>query len=191
MIYLLCREFFVQASTVKNHTNATNLSKHLSMISNNLLVFMKHVLAIGRGLFFRLYNSNCIGRFASLLRTPGEIMYTCMSGWQKLRGSTGGTRQAWTYVNFCRELRFVAIYALFFWDLWAKKVPFWVKTVLLGQEVHCYMVYIAYFTELILQIWDYTQKRRIWRENCKYPLDENFHCHFCSRRKAAKLCQPG
>ena len=48
------------------------------MISNNLLVFMKHVLAIGRGLFFRLYNSNCIGRFASLLRTPGEIMYTCM-----------------------------------------------------------------------------------------------------------------
>ena len=62
---------------MKNHTNATNLSKHLSMISNNLLVFMKHVLAIGRGLFFRLYNSNCIGRFASLLRTPGEIMYTC------------------------------------------------------------------------------------------------------------------
>ena len=27
---------------------------------------------------------------------------------------------------FCRELRFVAIYALF-GDLWAKKVPFWVK----------------------------------------------------------------
>ena len=49
---------------------------------------------------------------------------------------------------FCRKLRFVAIYALFFGDLWAKKVPFWVKTVLLGQEVHYYMVYIAYFTEL-------------------------------------------
>ena len=49
---------------------------------------------------------------------------------------------------FCRELRFVAIYALFFGDLWAKKVPFWVKTVLLGQEVHYNMVYIAYFTEL-------------------------------------------
>ena len=27
---------------------------------------------------------------------------------------------------FCRKLRFVAIYALF-GDLWAKKVPFWVK----------------------------------------------------------------
>ena len=49
---------------------------------------------------------------------------------------------------FCRELRFVAICALFFGDLWAKKVPFGVKTVLLGQEVHYYMVYIAYFTEL-------------------------------------------
>ena len=49
---------------------------------------------------------------------------------------------------FCCELRFVAIYALFFGDLWAKKVPFWVKTVPLGQEVHYYMVYIAYFTEL-------------------------------------------
>ena len=52
------------------------------------------------------------------------------------------------YTLFCRELRFVAIYALLFGDLWANKVPFWVKTVLLGQEVHYYMVYIAYFTEL-------------------------------------------
>ena len=30
------------------------------------------------------------------------------------------------YALFCRELRFVAIYTLF-GDLWAKKVPFWVK----------------------------------------------------------------
>ena len=36
---------------------------------------------------------------------------------------------------FCRESRFVAIYALF-GDLWA-------KTVFFGQEVHDYMVYIA------------------------------------------------
>ena len=48
---------------------------------------------------------------------------------------------------FCRKLRLVGIYALF-GDLWAKKVPFWVKTVFLGQEVHYYMEYIAYFTEL-------------------------------------------
>ena len=30
------------------------------------------------------------------------------------------------HMLFCRELRFVAIYALIR-DLWAKKVPFWVK----------------------------------------------------------------
>ena len=61
---------------------------------------------------------------------------------------------------FCRELRFFAIYALF-GDLWAKKCLLGSKTVFLGQEVHYYMVYIAYFTELILQICDYAQKRRI------------------------------
>ena len=52
---------------------------------------------------------------------------------------------------FCRELRFVAIYALF-GDLWAKKCLFGSKTVFPGQEVHYYMVFIAYFTELNLQI---------------------------------------
>ena len=61
---------------------------------------------------------------------------------------------------FCRELRFVAIYALF-GDLWAKKCLFGSKTVFLGQEVHYYIVYIAYFTELILQICDYAQKQCI------------------------------
>ena len=49
---------------------------------------------------------------------------------------------------------------------------------------------VAYFTELILQICDYAQKRRIWRENCKYALDEDFHFRFCSRWKAAKFCHP-
>ena len=58
---------------------------------------------------------------------------------------------------FCRELRFFAIYALF-GDLWAKKVPFGSKTVIFRQEVHYYILYIAYFTELNLQICDYAQK---------------------------------
>ena len=40
----------------------------------------------------------------------------------------------------------------------------------LGQEVHYYMVNIAYFIELILQFCDYAQKRRICRENCKKRL---------------------
>ena len=90
---------------------------------------------------------------------------------------------------FCRELRFVAIYALF-GNLWAKKCLFRSKIVFLGQEVHYYMIYIALFTELILHICDYAQKRRICRENCKYALDENVHDHFCPRRKAAKFCHP-
>ena len=49
---------------------------------------------------------------------------------------------------FCRELRFVAIYALFLEIFGQKKCLFGSKTVFLGQEVHYYMVYIAYFTEL-------------------------------------------
>ena len=52
------------------------------------------------------------------------------------------------------------------------------------------MVYIAYVTELNLQICHYMQKQRICRENCKYALNENLHGHFCPRRKAAKFCHP-
>ena len=40
------------------------------------------------------------------------------------------------------------------------------------------MVYIAYFTELKLQICNFAQKLRIV-EDCKYALDKNFHGHFC------------
>ena len=72
-----------------------------------------------------------------------------------------------------------------------KRCLFGSKRVFLWQEVHYYMVYIAYFTELDLQICDYAQKQRICRENCNYALDENFHDHFCPRRKAAKFCHPG
>ena len=45
---------------------------------------------------------------------------------------------------------------------------------LLWQEVHYYMVYIAYYTDLNLQICNYAQKRRICRKNGKYALDESF-----------------
>ena len=56
---------------------------------------------------------------------------------------------------FCRLLRFVTIYALF-GRLWAKEVLFFgSKTAFLGQEVHFYTVYIAYYTELNLQIQNY------------------------------------
>ena len=83
----------------------------------------------------------------------------------------------------CRDLRTVR-------KTLGKKVLVWVKPVFLGQEVQYCMVYIAYYTELNLQIGDYAQKRRIWCENCKYALDENFHSYFCSRPKAAKFCHP-
>ena len=63
-----------------------------------------------------------------------------------------------------------------------KQCLFGSKTVFLGQEVHYFMVNIAYFTELNLQICDYAQKWHVCRENCKYALDENFHGHFCFER---------
>ena len=83
-------------------------------------------------------------------------------------GRKGFRRKVWTRTKIfspnigyvVATLRFVAIYALF-GNLWTKKCHFWSKTMLLWQEVHYYMVYIAYFTELILQICDYAQKRRI------------------------------
>ena len=64
------------------------------------------------------------------------------------------------------------------------------KTVFLGN-VHYYMVFIAYYTELNLQICNYAQKRRICRGNSKYALDDFFCEHFCPRRKAANFCHPG
>ena len=44
------------------------------------------------------------------------------------------------HMLFCRNSRFVAIYALF-GDFWAKKSLFGSKTVFFGQEVQYYMVY--------------------------------------------------
>ena len=52
------------------------------------------------------------------------------------------------------------------------------RTVFLGQEVHYYMVYIAYFTELKLQICDYSQKRRICREIVNTRLTKIFMAIF-------------
>ena len=61
---------------------------------------------------------------------------------------------------FCRELSFLRL--THFLEIFRqKKCLFGSKTVFLGQEVHYYIEYIAYFTELILQICDYGQKRRI------------------------------
>ena len=76
---------------------------------------------------------------------------------------------------FCRKLRFVAIYALF-GDLWSKKVFH-------GQEVHYYMVHIAYFNELNLRICDYAQKRRICRKFVNTRLTIIFMASFAPDEK--------
>ena len=47
-------------------------------------------------------------------------------GWHPLKCLDSDENLKPEHTLFCRELRFVAIYALF-GDLWAKKVPFWVK----------------------------------------------------------------
>ena len=100
-------------------------------------------------------------------------------GWQKLRKF-----QALTYASLSSYiLRFDVIYALF-GNLWAKKRLFSSKTVFLGQEVYYFMVHIAFFTELNLQICNYVQKRRICRKNSKYALNENLYGHFRSFWKA-------
>ena len=56
-------------------------------------------------------------------------------------------KPTWTYailsrIKICRDLR------TFWRSLGKKKCLFGSKTVFLGQEVHYYMVYIAYYTEL-------------------------------------------
>ena len=48
-------------------------------------------------------------------------------------------------IKICRDLRII-------WKYLAEKVLFGSKTVFLMHEVHYYMVYIAYYTELSLQI---------------------------------------
>ena len=77
----------------------------------------------------------------------------------------GLRRKVWTRTEilslniryFVALLRFAAIYALFE-RLWAKQMLVWVKTVFLGQEEHYYMVYIANYNKLDLQICNYAQK---------------------------------
>ena len=87
-----------------------------------------------------------------------HIHYPCiLQWWQKLWGGHSGPPPKSLdsdenfnpeYTLLCRKLRFVVIYALF----GQKKCLFGSKTVFVGQEVHYYMVYIGYFTELNTKI---------------------------------------
>ena len=79
------------------------------------------------------------------------------AGWQKLWHEGPSSKSLDSDENFkpkhtlfCRELKFTHFLEIF----GQRKCLFGSKTVFLGQEVHYYMVYIAYFSELILQICD-------------------------------------
>ena len=56
--------------------------------------------------------------------------------------------------------------------------------------MHCYVVGIANYTELNLQICNYAQKQRICHEKSKYALEKSLYDHFCPPRKAANFCDP-
>ena len=64
----------------------------------------------------------------------------------------------------------------FLGDFGQKKLSF--GSVFLGQEVHYYIVHIAYYTELYLQICNYLQKRRICREIANTRLTKVFVASF-------------
>ena len=98
------------------------------------------------------------------------------------------TKSSYLYEN-CRDIKICCDLPTF-WKSLGNKVPFGSNPVFLRQEVNYYMVYIAYYTELNLQICIYTQKQPICRESSKYALDKKFYGHFCPRRKAANFCHP-
>ena len=131
--------------------------------------------------------------------SKGNFAMASKSGCQKLCKSTKGlSRKIWTLTKnlstikhtlLCRDIKICRVLCTFR-KTWAKQCCLGTTTMFLWQEVHYYMVYIAYHTELKLQICSYAQKRRICRENSKYAHDESFCGQFCLRRKAANFCHP-
>ena len=72
------------------------------------------------------------------------------------------TKSSYLYEN-CRDIKICCDLPTF-WKSLGNKVPFGSNTVFLRQEVNYYMVYIAYYTELNLQICNYAKKQRICRK---------------------------
>ena len=113
----------------------------------------------------------------------------------------GLRRKVWTRMkilspNICYfvvTLRFVAIYVLS-GRLWAKKVFFFwgggcIKRCFL-DNVHYYMVFITYYTELNLHICNYAQKQQICCGNSKYALNENFVAIFAFAERQQPSSSP-
>ena len=106
----------------------------------------------------------CSRQKAFLEKTHKHISLS-KAGWQKFReGTKGLRRKVKTQTKilspniryFVAILRFVAIFAIFGRLL---KQIIGLKTVFPGQEVHFYMVYIAYSIESKLQFCNYARKQ--------------------------------
>ena len=91
---------------------------------------------------------------------------------------------------FCRDIKICRDLRTFWKSLGKKNAFFWSKTVFLVQEVHYYMIYLAYYTELSLQNCNYAQKQRICCKNSKYALDENLYVLFLPSPKGCQLLPP-
>ena len=91
-------------------------------IRSDCLVGCDHALD---HLYTGIYASRLISRVAEVAREHG---------WHPPKSLDSDEKFKPEHTLFCRELRFFAIYALFFGDLLAYKVTFWVKTVLLGKK---------------------------------------------------------
>ena len=82
------------------------------------------------------------------------------------------TKSSYLYEN-CRDIKICCDLPTF-WKSLGNKVPFGSKTVFLRQEVNYYMVYIAYYTELNLQICDdafvaiYSLFGDLWAKKCLF-----------------------
>ena len=90
------------------------------------------------------------------------MIVQCAPGWQKLRGQRPPKclDSNENFTLYCRNIKICHNIKMSpdlrtFWKTWSKKVLFGVKIVFLGQEVHYVMVYIAYYTEINVQICDY------------------------------------
>ena len=107
----------------------------------------------------------------------------------------GICRKVWTrtqifspYIRFfVAILRFVPIYVLF--GIVRAKQVFWGGKKQCFLEVHYYKGYIAYYTQVNLQICNYVQKS-ICLENSKYGADASLYGHILPRRKGANFCHP-
>ena len=101
-------------------------------------------------------------------------------------GAKSLRQKVWTCTKILSSNIYYFVAILRFLEIFGQRsVFFGSKTVFLGQEVHCCVIYIVFYTELYLQIYNYVQNRRFCRKNSQCLLDKKFYRHFCP----ANFCQ--